>query len=407
MSIHSSAKLGARLASPSTRSRDKILGALFILSSLALSLHFFQGAVANAILLALAVVIVAAKVSTSKAVLLGHDWMYLLYFSVAVLSLTWSVSPEESLLQALPMIVPWIITFLLHDLDEVWACRFIVFTAAAAALLSLAMVSLSGRLAYQPVSSSGAPELRGIFAHQLFLGTFLTIALGLIAIACLNGDGRKVLGSSRVFIVLLVFGFIVVLFFSRTRLYVAAGVLAFLLTWSFSRSNSRRWLALNMVGLAVLVTFLSVNKALQYLADNEFDLTLTGRTDVWARTLNALGDGMNAWGFGLGSFQLPMFDHLFGNYRPSHANNSFLQAYFELGAVGLTVLIVMVLVQLVGAFRYSLDSRKYSYSLFMVLFSIFGSLTGGGIYAGFLTTPLCVMLLFLSIETRKLRLVTR
>lgn len=378
-----------------------VLAGAYLLASVSLSLHFFQGMKANLVLIAIMMALVVRTIAASDTQLLGHDWAYLFYFSFAILSGIWSVSPQATLEQALPMIVPWLVTFLLCGISADWVCRFVVMAALVSATLSILMVSISRRLAFQPVSSSGAPELRGIFAHQLFLGSFIIITLGLIAVSYANGDINKVFGRSRAVAVAAVILLVVALYLSRTRLYIGVGILAFALTWLLSRTSSRRWIVVNVIAIATVTLALASGKIITYLQARNFDLTFTGRTDIWEKTLSATDGGTGALGFGFGSFQLPEFDYLFGNFRPTHAHNSFIQAYFEIGAIGLVVLILLALTQLIAAWRYSLTSNRYSYSLFLVLFSIFGSLTGGGIYAGFLTTPLCLMMLFLSMETRK------
>lgn len=271
------------------------LAAAYLLASVALGLHFFQGPLANAILIGILLVLVVGRLSGSRTELIAHDWMYLLYFSFALMSVIWSISPLDTGQQALPMIVPWLATFLLVDLREQWVCRFIVLTGVAASVLSVMMVFVSGRLAYQPVSSTGAPELRGIFAHQLFLGTFLTIALGLIAVSYFNGELNQVVNCSRSAKLAIVILLVSVLVLSRTRLYVVAGVLALVLTWLLSKTSSRRMFAVSVLSLAGLAITLTFGATVQYLERQNFDLTLTGRTNVWEKTLNAVEGAAAFW----------------------------------------------------------------------------------------------------------------
>lgn len=383
------------------RPRPYFLGAAFVLASVGLSLHFIYGAKAVVVLIVVTILLVLRYAKRSSTNLLAIDWTYLLYFTFAVLSTTWSISPSATIEQALPIIIPWLATLLLCDLRVEWLCRFIVLTAMAVALLSIVMIVVSGRLAYQPVSSSGAPELRGIFAHQLWLGAFLVITLGLIAIAFSNGEldtifrGRWIVATFGVLLLT------VVLYLSRTRLYIGAGMLSLAFTWLLGRAGSRKWIAANLVAISAICITLASGRIIAYLEENDFDITLTGRTDIWEKTLSATEGGTDVWGFGLGTFELPTFDYLFGHFRPTHAHNSFIQAYFEIGGVGLAILLLLVTTQLIAAWKYSIDFNKHSYSLFLVLFCIFGSLTGAAIYAGFLTTPLCLMMLFLSVEARR------
>ena len=371
----------------------------YLFAIVSLDLHFFRGFFANVLVISVALALIVYTPENFRARLLGYDWLYLSYLSFIVYSAVWSLSPSTTLEQALPLALPWIAALLLCGLSAVWVARIVVRFAIVVALLSPAMIFVSSKLAYQPRSSSGAPELRGVFYHQLALGAFLTIALGLIVISYLNGHGQEVLGRSRILrgcALILILG---VLVLARARLHVGSGVIALALTCLLSKRGSRKWVAVNLLVVAGAVTASFVNALRGYLDSTGFDTTLTGRTYVWERILTGIEADARTLGHGFGSLQLPEFDHLFANYRASHAHNYLIQAYFDTGLVGLTLLIILLVVLLGTAWRSSVKSNTYSYSLFLVLFCIITGLTSG-VLAVALSAPFCLMLLFLAIESR-------
>jgi exopolysaccharide production protein ExoQ len=377
------------------------LAAAYIFGAVALGLQFLHGTYANLLLIAIALVLVAyVPRHLTGTVLHAADWTYLFYIGFIMASAAWSLAPVATAEQAGPLIIPWVAALILCGLQKEWVAHIVVKIALAASLLSPLTILISKSLAYQPHSTTGAPELRGVFGHQLYLGAFLTVALGLVAISYLNGQARSIVGGSRLVRVLVILAIVGVLFLSRTRIYVAMGLLALFMTFLMSRRSSGKWILANvLVAVAVVVAF-SFTAIVSDLEGLGFDTSLTGRTYVWERTLAAISGDDELLGYGFGSFQLPTFDSLFNDYRPSHAHSSFVQAFFETGSLGLVILVALVLCQLVVAWRAATKSNEISYSLFLVWFCLFGSLTGGVIYGGALTTPFCLMMLFLAIETR-------
>ncbi|MGE2736468.1 O-antigen ligase family protein [Mycolicibacterium vaccae] len=378
------------------------LGILYVFSSISLGLHFLNGPTANLLLLAtLFALIVHKPAVASTTTMKAQDWAYIGYLVFIFMSALWSMSAPVTVFEAAPLVVPWVAALLLHQLPVDWVARVVVRFALAGALLAPLIMMLNQRLAYQPNSSTGAPELRGIFSHQLFFGAFLTLALGLIAVAYLNGRVTYVVGRSVYARIFVVATLLLALGLSRTRLYVAVGVFCVVLTYLLAKSGSRRWLSLVLLSAFGLVLYSTFGAIMRYLEGIGFDTSLTGRTYVWGRTLSAITEDSRLLGHGFGTFELSDFDQLFGAYRPAHAHSSYVQAYFETGLVGLVLVLVLIGVQLGVAYRHSVESDRYSYSLFLVLYCAFGSLTGGLIYAGSLVTPFCLMMLFLAIESRR------
>lgn len=66
-------------------------------------------------------------------------------------------------------------------------------------LISLASYFVSSTYALQPTSSTDVPELRGIFTHQLRLGQFCTIILGVFILQKLDNKGGGKSQNSVIF----------------------------------------------------------------------------------------------------------------------------------------------------------------------------------------------------------------
>lgn len=331
---------------------------------------------------------------------LSQDWVYAAYIVFALASMIWSPSPIHTIVQAIYLCAVWIAMVNLADGRVESAIRIVIWTALVVALLSFAVVPLSRTYAFQPSQSTAVPELRGIFSHQLRLGVFMATALGLLALAVLNRRLDAVVGTrARGAVVAAVL--LVCLVAAFARLYTAAMVLALALTVGLAHPGWRRRVSLVGLTIAAVLVFVFRDVLLLTIVDSGVDITLTGRSILWERTLSH--SLSHPWiGHGYASFDHPSFDALFGRYRPAHPHNSYLQAYFETGIIGLGLTLLLIVLQLRVAFRVSRVTGRYSYSLFLVLLTAIGSLTGSN-YAGKPTLLLTLVLVFVALESREVR----
>lgn len=332
--------------------------------------------------------------------LMAHDFAYLAYVAFAVASAAWAPSRLETTVHGLFLAIVWFAAVNLAQGDLNIIVRRVVQIAVGTAILSFAIIPVSPEAAFQPVISTEIPELRGILSHQLRLGLLMAVALGLGVLAILNRERREaigrrhwVAGAALIVTLCLVAAF--------ARLYTAAMVGALTLTIATSKPGWRRALSVMAMGLGALTVLLMFDLLAKAVVDTGADITLTGRTLLWGRTLAFLGTG--EWlGMGYASFNHPTFDHLWPNYRPAHPHNSFIQAYFETGYVGLGLTILLVASHLRIALKVSRATRRYSYSLFLVFLTVLGSLAGSN-YAGKPTFLFSLLLLMLSIEARQVQ----
>lgn len=325
----------------------------------------------------------------------GFDWIYLVYLIYAAASAYWAPASASTFVGIFYLAAFWIATVFLVRVDLLLAVRYTVLLSILVAVLSFMAIAVSPSYAFQPVAHGDFPELRGILNHQLRLGLLMAIALGFLFIAYLNGDFGRVLKRWHGLAILVL---LVCMVAAYARLYTVAAMVAVMLTVSLSKAGWVRVTTLIVGGFAAILIYAGQDAIFEVLDGGDVDLTLTGRTLVWERTSAHIEN--SPWiGFGYASFDHSSFDWLFANYRPPHPHNSFLQAHFETGLIGLVLTLLLVFSHFGAGLRVSGTTGKYSYSLFLVILTVLGSLTGSN-YAGKPTLLFSLMLLFLAIETR-------
>lgn len=388
----------------STGYRNWVLSA-FLFSVIALELQGMSVGtnLGTLFLLSLALLLTADRLLLSRSIVRWelHDTIYLATCALSLVSMFWSVAPRATIIGAIPQFAMFAVSLSLWRAPMTEAIRRILMAALIISVLSLATIAISPSFAFQPSSSTGAEELRGVFKHQLRLGAFMAVATSLVVLAYLNGHIRQVLFNNSALIVAAFLLILLVLFLSRTRLYVATAALALVGTILLSKRGTRKWISLLVLSAVAVVIALTYNQALLFLELRGFDTGLTGRGLTWYRALNNIPPERQWLGWGFRSFEQSYFDYMFsGSYRPDHAHNSYIQAYFETGRVGMYALFLLIAVQFNAAWQASIRLNRFSYSMFMVLYVALGSLFGLN-YAGAMSTILCLMFLFLAIETRE------
>lgn len=251
--------------------------------------------------------------------------------------------------------------------------RLIFWCAAAVSALCIITGQLGLSWAFQPNSSTGYPELRGILEHQLKLGMLTGAAVVIVFVALANGELNRLRGRCPP----LVFGagvlaVLVALYESFARSPTGALVLTLACCGSFAPRRLVRYASLAVVVAGVAIYWLYADQVLAMIFTTESDLTFSGRIKIWEGTLEHAA--LNPWiGYGTASFGTPQFDFLWVNYRPPSAHNSFLQAYFETGYVGLALTVGLVAALIVRGIYTSLRWRRLSYTLFIALYGLFCS----------------------------------
>lgn len=402
---HPQGGAGAAAAAPPARSERPVSGLpllFFIFGCVALDWRFSNAEVniGNLVFLFSCVATWIAAFATGGGRLQLRSWtlvdtVFLAYVLLIVASTYWSVASGETLSQAVFIGGMWATTIVLGRQPIERVISYVVHAAFIVAILSLA-VTLFDPEAYQPRTG----ELRGVYFHQLRLGLFMAVALGLLGLAVLNGQARQILRGQLVLVLYLaVISLVCILAFAR--LYTFFAVVALVVTVLLPNDRRLRTLFLILIGALVTWLVLDQNSWLGSLGEQGVDLSLSGRTRIWERTM-LLAQDRASWGYGFASFDARYFDWAWKGYRPPHPHNSYLQAYFENGMAGLALTLAVVVAHFRVGLRGSRPGRRKSYSLFLVLVAVLGALTGS-VYAGKLTAFFALLMLFVSIDAVRSR----
>jgi exopolysaccharide production protein ExoQ len=380
---------------------------IFLLAAVFLELQFVSSAggfnYANALfILVVMVVYLSLLIGGSLNGLINrklqtHDWFYLAYISYCGSTAIWSVNPAGSISLFVMAFTAWLGSCLMSRYAATDVVAVMLHLCFIFCLISLGTIIFLPQIAYQPSSSTGGLELRGIFEHQLRLGLFAWIGVGLLVLAFLNGHLKSKIWLPSFLVYLLVIAACTEL--ARARLYSVEAILSIFLTIFVSRFYIvKRVIILFFIVLGLLL-YNYWSEFISFIDQFDFDTTLTGRTTIWEKTIRAVSDTF-WYGYGFSSFTNEHFNYYWGRYRPSHAHNSYIQAYFETGVIGLVLLVLAIFSQMRAClFRRNSDSNyRYSYALFLLLLAVTGGFTGLT-YAGSLSVLIVLFLLVLSAET--------
>lgn len=345
-----------------------------------------------------ATLVLSRSKGSEKPRLFWTDLIYLLYLLYCGLSLLWSVSPADTLVQVIYASIGWAATLVVRTVRVDFQLAVLFKLAVLLAVLCFASILVLGRGAFQP-QVTGIPNLRGVFNHQQRLGLYMGTVAGLCVLAIVNRQFGAMVGWRRFYracgLTIIVLAFIAAL----ARLNSVYILAALIITIGVMRGPWTRVIVLaSLFGVSLWVGT-HVEDVITSLGSEGVDLSLSGRTNVWERTLAAASDS-GPLGYGFATFISPLFDTYWGAYRAPHAHNSFLQAYFETGWPGVWLISAVIVSQLVGSVWVHIRLKRIPYSFFLILVSLFASLTGVE-YAGKPSALLLLTLLVLAVEMQE------
>lgn len=286
----------------------------------------------------------AAAVSGRRSLLdLWIPWPVILLLVWSTLAISWSVLPQTSAIavaKTVGIVLLAIGIAVGRDIRAVMEClveaALLVLVASWLAAWFIPSLGLTQELHEQG-------SLKGVFPHRNYLAFFSTV--GFITAGCLAATRRRrsvlplmvtVLSAASIFGAS-----------SRTSWIVIASVVmvgAFLgLSRSLRISVSASYLSALL--LLAAVTWGLAGQREQLLGRLDRDVTLTGRTDIWAAVWTAIQD-RPLGGYGLNALYVPgtpvtetmWSDAGFAFY---HAHNGFLETTVEIGVVGLITLLLL------------------------------------------------------------------
>lgn len=334
----------------------------------------------------------------------GGSLPYMILIVLCFLSVTWSVSRADTFVQSAYAAIIFLGCIAASRYNMYFILSVFLKVSFLFAIMSLVAPLVSSGYAFQEFSTTGVPELRGVFKHQQRLSLNMAAAIGIFFICIKNKNLQHVLSGKwykwrHFMIVIMMLAFVA----AQARLFSLFFVVA-LVTCLFYRDNQRLFNFLfSLIFLLVAYNFEMLTETIEFYDNDEF--TLTGRTTVWTRTYITAMESM-VFGYGFATFDTEYFDYLWFNYRPPHAHNSFLQAFIDIGIVGFFCLIATILGHVATAVNYVRIFNQYSISLFLVILGVLSGLTGV-VYFGKPSTMMTLMLLFLCIESRANFLMSR
>jgi O-antigen ligase len=198
--------------------------------------------------------------------------------------------------------------------------------------------------------------------------------------------------------------FVLLIVMSFARLYMVYAMVSLIIVFSLSLGWLSRFvlallcLVLGFIFIPTLVGTLEFSLPGNAVSASS-DLTLAGRTVIWERSLSLIAE-RPLGGYGFGVFDAPYFDWMWGAYRAPHAHNSFIQAAFDLGLLGVLMTGGLVLAHIRRASNLAFHPGRYHMAMFVVLLCVLASLTGVT-YAGKPSLMMGIVLIVVSFGGRE------
>jgi exopolysaccharide production protein ExoQ len=274
----------------------------------------------------------------------GLLWLILpgLLAFLAVISTAWSLDPLLTFRRSIP--------FALAGLFGLWfAVRFpparqlaiLRFTMIALGLATIAIVIFAPSIGLDHTPGHGT-DWQGVFTQKNACGRVMVLATAVV----LCGEARSLLRFRRI-AALGLFGFVLGMSGSRAAWMIEAAVLFLWGMLAVARHTGQR---IRLV-LAVAAPLASVTLGGILILGSQWfapligrDLTLTGRTAIWAQVMHflrqrpILGYGYDAFWRGMEgpSLQVAAAVH----FVVAHAHNGFLEIALELGIAGVVLFLL-------------------------------------------------------------------
>lgn len=320
-------------------------------------LEAYESVIRNVFLLAYVVVTLLVALNWQRVVLgMAAVWPVALMVAVAWMSIIWSVDPETTQRRCIALTITTLMgiyLFVRFDLDELLRFLSVVFALIILGSLVWA-IGLPAYGVHDDVAHAGSWS--GMFFHKNTNGRVMTFALAVFVTAAISGKVNR--GFLAIFAILAIVNMVGST--SKTALLATLAILlgvtaAYMVRGAAVRSALISLSVFAIVWHAGLAIFFSYEAILELLGR---DATLTGRTELWAFTLD-LGMTRPFTGFGYDAFW-------FGDTSPgaqialewgiSHAHNSWIEVFINLG---LPVIIVLLLTLLATMFRAVILARYF------------------------------------------------
>lgn len=323
---------------------------------------------------------------------------YILYFIVCLFGNIWYNDRLYSISQLSVLFLCIVGALCGAGVSRVEMLRALILCGLFVLLLSWAALLVSPEFALQQkvaVQEMGLWRLKGVMGHEMRLASAAVITF-LSALYILKYCSVGFPIGKRYIILIGLLSFLTLVATQARAITGYAVVVTALLLCFGSRLSTRLVIFYMALACAFALWMVGLDAALSPFARGEADLTLTGRTMIWERTLTVADE--RPWlGHGFSSFGSPDYDSMWGRYRPAVAHNVWIDAYFELGIPGVIALAFVHIAMLRAAWRAQPRPGQISLSFCLVLFATLCGLTGVGI-GGRLQTIVGICIMALSCE---------
>ncbi len=291
-----------------------------------------------------------------------RDKFLLILIGITVASVLWSDAPELTTRRGIAILGTTLFGWY-------FACRYTLkeqlqlfawslgISAVLSVLLAIGLPSY-GVMSTQE-GGAHAGKWRGVYVHKNVLGR--TMVLSTVVFLLIASGSRKYRWLAWTLVALSVI--LILLSNSKTALIL---LLAFLVFLRLSRTLRWHYNVLIFLLMTVVVVIASVGILLVGNLDNiadatGLDLSLTGRTDIWAAAFDKILE--RPWlGYGYGGFWLGLdgesrYIWLATKWTAPHSHNGFVDLCLDLGFIGLFFYLLSFLNNCIQAVRLVRSSR--------------------------------------------------
>lgn len=279
---------------------------------------------------------------SARLVLRGTMFPLFLLSLFATASFAWSLTPLQSFVKGMTFLLLLAATcHLSKRVPPEKMLKGLLIGTVGTLLLSYVAIVVFPEIAARGVVFRSMNTWRGIFSQKNVLGR----ACLLVFCVCLIFIYRKHRLRAVYLLPLLPASHLLFASESATAMVSIGlfGILYFIFIGFLRSGKTARGLSISMLLVLIAVSVFIIPYALDFAIDaTGKDLTLTGRTQLWALTIDQIYQAP-VGGYGLDAFfgRAEMDDFFKGTltWIPEHAHNGLLDITIELGLIGLTLFI--------------------------------------------------------------------
>jgi O-antigen ligase len=267
------------------------------------------------------------------------DKFFICLLALAFFSSLWSQVPVSTFRTAASLIGSFVLgiyiaaSYKLKEILKLFAAVLVII-----ALLSIAFIFIYPEISIMHGPNSVEGAWRGIVSHKNAFGALTSLGALLFFIAGLsNKKFGKILFCAALFFV-----FLLLKSNSKTFLLVLIGTIILFPVFLSIRNLKPLNLAfiifiIYLLAMSSFLLLINLGAVTGYIGK---DITLTGRTGLWALSLESfykkpiLGYGYNSFWLGYSSVEVASISDALGGYMPVSAHNGYIDLILNLGILG-------------------------------------------------------------------------